>query len=143
VRDFKYASLTQRAISFVIDDFLVSFLFIAIFYEQIITLTTQELMVNFIVANTWVLLLLKLIYHTFFIGYNGATVGKYIVKIRAVDENTGQILPYSRAFLRAIVRVIGESFFYFTFLFAIFDKKVQTLHDKVAKCVVVRDVKDK
>ena len=142
MRDFTYASLGRRSISFIIDDIVVSLLFVVIFYDQISSLTSQELMVNFIVANSWVLLMLKLIYHTFFIGYNGMTVGKYVVKIKAVDENNGTILPWSRAFLRALVRVIGESFFYFTFIFAIFDKRVQTLHDKVAKCVVVTNVKN-
>jgi len=141
VREFTYASLGRRSISFIIDDIVVSLFFVVIFYDQISSLTSQELMVNFIVTNTWVLLMLKLIYHTFFIGYNGMTLGKYIVKIKAVDENSGNLLPWSRALLRAFVRVVGESFFYFTFLFAIFDKRVQTLHDKVAKCVVVRDVK--
>jgi uncharacterized RDD family membrane protein YckC len=99
-------------------------------------------MVNFIVQNSWILLMLKLIYHTFFIWYNGMTVGKYIAKIKAVDESTGALLPLGRALFRALVRVLGESFFYFTFLFAIFDKRVQTLHDKVAKCVVVTNVKN-
>lgn len=139
---YNYASLGRRAAAFVIDDFVVSFLFIAIFYDQISSLNSKELMVNFIVQNTWVLLLLKLIYHTFFIGYNGMTVGKYIVKIRAIDETTGGKLSWSKAFIRALVRTIGESFFYFTFIVAIFDKKVQTLHDKVVKCVVVSNVKN-
>ena len=139
---YNYASLGRRAAAFVIDDFVVSFLFIAIFYDQISSLNSQELMVKFIVQNSWVLLMLKLIYHTFFIGYNGMTIGKYIVKIKAIDETTGNTLSWSKAFLRALVRTIGESFLYFTFLFAIFDKKVQTLHDKITKCVVVTNVKN-
>lgn len=139
---YKYASIGKRAVSFTIDDILVSLLFIAIFYNQIISLKTQELMINFIIENSGILLMLRVIYHTFFIGYNGATLGKYIVKIRAVDEQTGNLLPWSRAFLRAIVRTIGESLLYFTFIFAFFDKRVQTLHDKISKCVVVEDVKN-
>ncbi len=139
---YNYASLGRRSASFVIDDFVVSFLFIAIFYDQIASLNSKELMVNFIVQNSWVLLLLKLTYHTFFIGYNGMTVGKYIVKIKAIDETTGGKLSWNKAFIRAFVRTVGESIFYFTFIFAIFDKKVQTLHDKVVKCVVVSNVKN-
>jgi uncharacterized RDD family membrane protein YckC len=142
MNDYTYATLGRRSVSFVIDDLIVSFLFIAIFYGQITSLTSQELMVNFIVQNSWILLMLKLIYHTFFIWYNGMTVGKYIAKIKAVDESTDALLPLGRALIRALVRVLGESFFYFTFLFAIFDKRVQTLHDKVAKCVVVTNVKN-
>ena len=142
MKRYKYASLGKRAASFMIDDFVVSFLFIAIFYDQISSLTSKELVINFIVQYSWVLLLLKLIYHTFFIGYNGMTVGKYIVGIRAIDEETGSKLSWGKAFIRALVRIIGESFFYFTFIFAIFDKKVQTLHDKVVNCVVVSNGKN-
>ena len=137
MQNMKYASIIKRAISFTIDDFLVSFLFIAIFYKQITTLTTPELMVAFIQQNAWVLMVLKIVYHTFFIGLNGATVGKYIVKIKAVDENSGQIIGWGRAFIRAVVRTIGEMLFYITFLFAFFSPKKQTLHDKIVNCVVI------
>lgn len=137
MQELKYATITKRAISFTIDDFLVSFLFIAIFYDNIVSLTTQDDMISFIIQNSWVLILLKVIYHTFFIAYSGATVGKYIVKIKVIDEESGYKLSWSKAVLRALIREIGESFLYFTFLFAFFDKKRQTLHDKVVKCVVI------
>ncbi len=137
MQKYQYATITKRAVSFTIDDILVSFLFIAIFYDKIAILTTQEAMITFVVENSWVLLLLKVIYHSFFIAYSGATVGKYVVKIKAIDEDTGDKLSWSKSVLRALVRTIGESFLYFTFIFALFDKKNQTLHDKVVKCVVV------
>jgi uncharacterized RDD family membrane protein YckC len=86
VRSYNYATLGKRTVSFVIDDFTVSILFVIIFYEQLSVITTPELMKSFLLNYSWVLLLLKLIYHTFFIGYNGMTIGKYIVKIRAIDE---------------------------------------------------------
>ncbi len=137
MQNMKYASIAKRVVSFTIDDFLISFLFIAIYYNQIVALKSPELMVAFVQQNAWVLLLLKVIYHTFFIGLNGATVGKYIVKIRAVDEFSGDTISWGRAFLRAVVRVVGEMLFYITFLFAFFNPKRQTLHDKIANCVVI------
>jgi len=140
MQKYSYASIAKRAISFTIDDILASFLFIGIFYGKIATLTTPEMMLAFIQENVWVLMLLKVIYHTFFIGFNGMTVGKYIMKIKAVDENSGKELPWAMAFLRAVVRTVGETLFYVTFLFALFDSKKQTLHDKISKCVVI-DVK--
>ena len=115
----EYASIGRRVISYIIDDLLVSFLFVAIFYDQITLLTTQEAMIHFFAKNSWVLILLKVIYHTFFIGYSGATIGKYIVKIVAVDERTGMKLSWQMSLLRAIIRVIGESLFYVTFMFAL------------------------
>ena len=140
MQEYSYASIAKRAISFTIDDILVSFLFIGIFYDNIVKLTTPEMMLAFIQANVWVLMLLKVIYHTFFIAFNGMTVGKYIMRIKAVDENRGKELSWAMAFLRAVVRIVGETLFYFTFLFALFDSKRQTLHDKISKCVVI-DVK--
>ena len=133
----EYASIGRRMISFVIDDLLVSFLFIAIFFDQITAIATQEAMFLFVTTNSWVLILLKVLYHAFFIGYSGATVGKYVVKIIAVDEMSGEKLSWSMATLRAIIRVIGESLFYITFLFAFFSPKKQTLHDKLTNCVVI------
>ena len=133
----RYSSIVKRAVSFTIDDILVSFLYIAIFYNQITALTTPELMVAFVQQNAWVLFVLKIAYHTFFIGLNGATVGKYIVKIRAVDENSGNTISWGRAFIRAVVRTIGEMLFYITFIFAFFNPKRQTLHDKIVNCVVI------
>ena len=94
----------------------------------------------FIKANVLVLLLLKIIYHTFFIALNGMTIGKYFMKIKAIDEHSEKELSWVMAFLRSFIRVIGEALFYFTFLFAFFDPKKQTLHDKISKCVVI-DVK--
>ncbi len=133
----EYASIGRRAISFVFDDLLVSFLFIAIFFDQITAIATEEAMYLFVATNSWVLILLKVLYHSFFIGYSGATVGKYVTKTLAIDEMSGEKLSWSMAALRAIIRVIGESLFYITFLFAFFSPKRQTLHDKLTNCVVV------
>lgn len=138
----KYASIGRRVISFIVDDLVVSFLFIAIYFNQITLLKTQEVMAYFIATNIWVLITLKILYHAFFIAYSGATVGKYLTKIIAIDDTSGKKLKWSMAFLRALVRVVGESLFYSTFLFAFFNKKRQTLHDKLTNCVVI-DVKSR
>ena len=141
MENIKFASITKRGIAFFIDDLITSLLFIIIFYDQIITLTTPESMSVFVMQYSWVVFVLKIMYHTFFIGLNGATVGKYIVKIKAVDEsNPTQTISWSRAFIRAVVREIGEMLFYITFIFAFGSPKNQTLHDKISKCVVI-DVK--
>ena len=133
----EYTSIGRRMVSFIIDDLLVSFLFIAIFFDQVTSLVTQEAMMLFVTQYSWVLILIKVLYHTFFIAYSGATVGKSITKIVAIDEASGEKLSWTMAALRAIVRVIGESLFYITFLFAFLNPKRQTIHDKLTNCVVV------
>ncbi len=137
MQNIQYAGIGKRLLSFTIDDIIVSILFIAIFFEQIAALKTPETMMMFIVQYSWVLYALKVIYHTFFIAYNGATIGKYAVKIKAIDEISGTNLTWSQAFIRAVVREIGEMLFYFTFFYAFFNAKRQTLHDKISSCVVV------
>jgi len=137
MENFKYASIAKRAISFTIDDIITSLLFIGIFYNSIISLQTPESMVYFLQSNVWYLIALKVIYHTFFIGLNGMTVGKYFMKIKAIDENNGDVIGYNRAFIRAVVRALGEMLFYITFIFAFASPKKQTLHDKIINCVVI------
>jgi uncharacterized RDD family membrane protein YckC len=133
----RIAPIGRRILSFVVDDIVVSLLFVAIFYEQIGMLKAPEAIQLFLQANLWVLILLKILYHTFFIGYNGMTLGKYLAKIRAVSLENGELLGYPRAFLRALVRIPDEMFFYLGFLPAFFSPLRQTLHDRVSGCVVV------
>ena len=131
------ATINRRAVAFIVDDFIVSLFFIIIFYEQIKSFGDVQSAILFIQANVVYLLLLKVIYHTFFIGYNGKTPGKALLKIKVVDEENFELIGYGRAFVRAVVRTLGEMFFYITFLPAFFSEKKQTLHDKLAKSIVI------
>jgi len=131
------ATINRRAVAFMLDDFIVSLLFIIIFYEQISSFADVQSAILFIQTNVIYLLLLKVIYHTFFIGYNGKTPAKALLKIKVVDEESLELIDYGRAFIRAILRAVGEMFFYITFLPAFFSEKRQTLHDKIAKSIVI------
>ena len=138
MENIKYASISKRGIAFFIDDLIVSLLFIIIFYNQISMLQSYDAIYQFIMGYSWVLLLIKVVYHTFFISFYGATIGKYLVKIKAVDEfNPNQTPSFQKSFLRAIVREIGEILFYITFIFAFNSPKNQTLHDKVTNIIVI------
>jgi uncharacterized RDD family membrane protein YckC len=137
VSEDRIAPAGKRIVSFVIDDVVVSLLFVAIFSEQIAGLRSPEELRAFLKINFWVLVTLKLLYHTFFTGYNGMTLGKYLVKIRAVNGEDGKLLNYSMAFLRSSARILDEFVFYLGFLPALFTPMRQTLHDRISGCVVV------
>jgi len=93
---------------------------------------------NIFSANNLIFILaLKVMYHTFFVWQNGMTLGKYLTKIKVVEIDTMQKPTLIKAFLRALVRVVSEAFFYLGFLFAFFLPLKQTLHDKVTNCVVI------
>ncbi len=123
--------------AFVIDDIVVSIFLLIIFYDQLMGLKDPIALSLFLQNNLIVFMLLKVLYQTFFVWYNGMTPGKMLVKIRVVEMDGGYIPSFGTALLRALVRVVSESFFYLGYLLAYFNPLMQTLHDKLAKTVVV------
>lgn len=139
-------SNNKRVTAFVIDDIIVSLLFIAIFYSQIMAVFSnftnldESAMMSiseFVSEQILVLFLIKIIYHTVLIWQNGMTIGKYFMKIKVVDMNTNERPELQVSLLRAVVRIPSEALFYVGFLLAFFVPLKQTLHDKLSNCVVV------
>jgi uncharacterized RDD family membrane protein YckC len=142
------ASNQKRITAFVIDDIVISVFFFIIFYDQFAAVFSNITVVDeaalesintFLAQNLLVVLAIKLIYHTVFVWQNGMTLGKYLMKIKVIDLDTGNIPGFSKAFLRASVRIPSEVLFYLGFLMAFFVPLKQTLHDKLSNCVVVND----
>lgn len=142
------ASNQKRIAAFVIDDIVISAFFFIIFYEQFsavfsnVTVVDEAALQNinaFLSQNLLIVLAIKLIYHTFFVWQNGMTLGKYFMKIKVIDLDTGATPNFSKAFLRASIRIPSEVLFYLGFLMAFFMPLKQTLHDKLSNCVVVND----
>ncbi|KYJ86265.1 RDD family protein [Sulfurovum riftiae] len=140
------ASNGKRIWSFVIDDMVINFFLMIIFSSQMTALMSGVTEVNeesialvnqFIMDNIAIVLAIKVLYHTLLIWQSGMTLGKYIMKIKAVDMLNGERLSFTQAFWRASVRLISEMFFYVGFLFAFFSPLHQTLHDKLSGCVVI------
>ncbi len=145
------ASTKKRVYAFVIDDFVIAILLLIIFYEQLLIIAShlptvitpesldvfQNEMNHFSVNNLLLIISLKVLYHTFFIWQNGMTLGKYIMKIKAISLDTKENLTLLNAFLRAILRIVSEMVFYLGFLLAFFLPLNQTLHDKLSQCVIV------
>lgn len=91
----------------------------------------------FISQNILVIFAIKILYHAVLVWQNGMTVGKYIMKIKVIDLQTGQTPNFSKALLRASIRIPSEALFYLGFVLAFFLPLKQTLHDKLSNCVVV------
>jgi len=140
------ASSQKRITAFVIDDIVVSLFFFIIFYEQFsalfsdIAVVDETVLANindFLAQNLLVVLAIKVIYHTVFVWQNGMTLGKYLMKIKVIDIATGNTPDFSKALLRALVRIPSEILLYVGFFMAFFMPLRQTLHDKLSNCVVV------
>jgi len=140
------ASNQRRITAFMIDDIVISLFFFIIFYDQFsavfsnITVMDEAALQSinaFIAQNVLVVFLIKVIYHTVFVWQNGMTLGKYVLKIKVIDLETGQNPNLQKALLRATLRIASEVLFYLGFVMAFFMPLKQTLHDKLSGCVVV------
>jgi uncharacterized RDD family membrane protein YckC len=140
------ASMQKRISAFVIDDIVVSVFFMIIFYDQIANLFSNittidqaaiEQMNLYISENILIVFAVKVLYHAVLVWQNGMTIGKYIVKIKVIDLNSGERPTMQQAFLRAFIRLASEVFMYLGFIMAFFMPLKQTLHDKLSNCVVV------
>jgi uncharacterized RDD family membrane protein YckC len=137
--NLQLASMRSRALAYVIDDLLVTIIIIMIFWESISALSHDMDAMTYLLKAELVtpLIFLKVIYHTFFVWYYGATVGKIVVKIRVIDANEwGRVSMFS-SFLRAVGRIFSEMFFYIGFLIGFFNDGRKTFHDFTGKTLVV------
>lgn len=138
IENLQLASIRSRTLAFVIDDFLVTFIIVFIYWSNLNS-SGSDLASMLMVMNDfiWQVLILKFIYQTFFVWYYGATVGKIITKIRVVDYyHFGKVSIFT-AMTRSILRIISEMFFYIGFIFAFFNDGRQTFHDKIGRTLVI------
>lgn len=145
------ASIQKRMLAFVIDDLVIAFLLLAIFYKQLVEIASplsgeitaesmeifQNAMQQFSVNNLLLIFAIKVLYHTIFIWQNGMTLGKYFMKIKVIELKTRQIPTLFKSLIRALLRIVSEIVFYLGFILAFFLPMRQTLHDKLSDCVVV------
>ena len=131
------APLKKRALAYLIDEILVSLLFIFIYVDQIPDNATTEESITIINSLVFYVMGLKVVYQTFFVWMYGATLGRIAMKIKVISlgdlENPSLLFSLSRASFR----IISESIFYLGFLWAVLNPKRETWHDKVSNTLVV------
>lgn len=131
------AQINKRAIAFLIDELLLSFVLILAIGDSFFEAKTVEEMI--MLTNTFVLeyMGMKILYQSFFVMQYGATIGKIVMKIRVIDIKTLQTPNVLVSLNRGVVRVISELFFYLGFVWGMMDPSKQTWHDKTAKTLVI------
>lgn len=135
--DIKLASISKRSVAFLIDEMILSFLLIVVYLKQIsLVAGDEEALIGLLTSITLPYIILKALYHAFFVYMYGATLGKLAVKIRCVDYQN-QRPNFTMAVIRSLVRIFSEMVFYLGFLWAMFNPTCQAWHDKVAKTLVV------
>lgn len=141
--DFDLAGFTTRGMAFLIDILillgsttltLASGLFFA---GADLDISSNNLM-NVVITIYLVLLLVSSSYFVFLHGFVGRTVGKMIMGIRIIRDD-GELIGLREALIRWVGYFISMVFAFLGFVWAIFDSKSQTWHDKLAGTYVVRE----
>lgn len=74
------------------------------------------------------------------IGSRGQSIGMRVMGIQVIDANGLQAIGFGRSLIRAAVAMFFSGIFSLGFIWAIFDRRNQTWHDKAANSIVVRKV---
>jgi len=136
-QNLSLASIDKRIFAFFIDDIVVSFLVFLAFYNSFSSAKDMEEIISVTNSLFLYIVMIKVIYHTFFVWQYGATMGKILFKIVVVDANSFYKLSLFSSFIRAIVRVVSEGLFYLGFFWALINPTRQTWHDLASKSVVI------
>ena len=121
-----YASVWKRFFAFLIDVFI----FVILFW------VLAQVMDNASVSLT-LLVLIWLYYALLESSPLQASVGKIIIGLKVVDKR-GRRLSFWQATERILSKLITNITFYFGFFIAAFDKRKQTLHDRISHSAVIR-----
>ena len=137
VDEYQIATTGKRVASFFIDDIIVSLFLIVIFFNQLSVIKDPSGYAPFLQENILAFMLLRVIYQTVFVWQTGMTLGKIVTQIRVVDIDTVKSPSFIMSLLRSGFRIVSESIFYIGYIMAYFNPLVQTLHDKMARTIVV------
>ncbi len=131
------APIGRRAVAYVIDDLLISMIFVVLLWEPISRAQGVE-QIAALLNGIWLYMAAaQIIYHTWFVWEYGATLGKMATGIRVADAATLEKPGFQASFNRAVFRVISGMIFYLGFVWALFDPMRQAWHDKTASTLVV------
>lgn len=136
--NLQLASIGARTKAFIIDDLSITLLVLLILWDKISAANGDLLIVMNIMNAAFVqIIIIKFLYQTFFIWYYGATIGKFVAKIRVIDfDNYGKVSLVNSA-IRSAGRIVSEAVFYIGFLVANYTESKQTFHDKIGKTLVI------
>ncbi len=133
------ATNRSRAMAFVIDDLLITLIAIVVLWDSLAGLQSEAIIV-LVQENLYKIIFIKFIYHTSFVWYYGATIGKLVMKIRVIDFHTYKNIGLLKSAIRSVGRVISEFYFYIGFTIAFFTASRQTFHDKLSKTLVIKNI---
>ena len=121
-----YASWLQRVGAYLID--VAPIVILEIIFSRVLVLYVLILIASlgWTIYNRW-----------YQAGTTGQSLGKKVLKLRLVSEETGQPIGMLMAFVRVICHIIDSVICFIGYLFPLWDAKRQTIADKIVKTVVI------
>ncbi|MGB5217195.1 MAG: RDD family protein [Smithella sp.] len=148
---YKYAGFWRRLIAFTIDGTIIFFIFMILFFIASMAFFSGAISVNGdriladlnhptqfspVIFYLWAFyFVVNIIYFTYFHGATGRTPGKMILGLQVVTEE-GNPISFGTAFLRSVGYFVSN-ILYLGFIWAAFDRRKQSWHDKIAGTVVI------
>jgi len=121
-----YANWGQRVLAYLVDVAPIVILELIFFRIFVIYLLILLASVGWTIYNRW-----------YKAGTTGQSLGKRVLNLRLVSEQTGEPIGMLMAFVRDICHLVDAIICYVGFLFPLWDAKRQTLADKIVKTVVI------
>jgi uncharacterized RDD family membrane protein YckC len=143
ILDLDLAGFASRATAFLID-LVILFgittvtLAAGLYFADSNLETGSAGFINLVMTVYLVLLFLSSTYFVFLQGFGGRTIGKMVLGIRIIRED-GESIGLREAFIRWVGYIVSTIFLFIGFIWALFDPKGQTWHDKFAGTYVVRE----
>jgi uncharacterized RDD family membrane protein YckC len=134
-----YASWGRRAVAYLLDTLIVVAMLVAIGATAFAVGAVDETvgLVVFLIALV-ALIGVPIFYYTYFVGKSGQTWARRLLDIRVQHVRTGEPIGYGPALGRYLIQVAFGIFYLpllVDYLWPLWDRRNQTLHDKVASSV--------
>ncbi|HPR64692.1 MAG TPA: RDD family protein [Thermoanaerobaculia bacterium] len=137
-----YAGFWIRLVAYVIDSIVLSILCgLVMIPAAFLTFTTREDLtatILIIVGTGTLCSILSVGYLVVFWAKSGATLGKKMLGLKIVRDDSDTPLGYGKAFLRLLGYMLSNVILYAGFIMVAFTRRKQGLHDYVAGTVVIR-----
>lgn len=134
------APILDRLLAFLIDYFLISFVFSIIFWDELSPLQGDYVSVmNFVNERILYFMTLNLSYEFLFVYLYGATLGKIALKIKIISSEMLDRPSLIYSIVRTLCKFIGMYLFFAPFFVVFFSPIQQTLHDILGKTLVIKN----
>lgn len=137
--EYTYAGFWIRVVASIIDTVIVSLVIFPITYVLSI-MGLASLTGETLTAWDFISLLLQVGFVVFCWLKFAGTPGKRLLKLKVLDEQTGEHLTAGQAIIRYLGYIPSMLIFCLGLIWVGFDKKKQGWHDKMAKTVVVKEL---